>query len=55
VFLYVNDKAVARVVEVGEHRADQVEILSGLSGGEDVITSPPADLADGAAVRLRAS
>jgi HlyD family secretion protein len=55
VFLYVNDKAVARAVEVGERRADQIEILSGLSGGEDVITSPPAELTDGAAVRLRAS
>ncbi len=55
VFLYVNDKAVARAVEVGERRADQIEILSGLSGGEDVITAPPAELADGAAVRLRAS
>jgi HlyD family secretion protein len=55
VFLYVNDKAVARAVEIGERRADQVEILSGLSGGEDVIVAPPAELTDGAAVRLRVS
>lgn len=55
VFLYVNGKAIARAVEVGERRADQIEIVSGLSGGEDVITAPPAELTDGAAVRLRTS
>lgn len=55
VFVHVNGKAVARAVEVGERRADQIEILSGLSGGEDVIATPPAELTDGAAVRLRSS
>lgn len=54
VFLFVNDKVVVRPVEVGERRADRIEILSGLSGGEDVIVAPDG-LEDGDSVRLKNS
>ena len=49
-WLYVNGRAVARTVETGRTTPDGIEIVSGLSGGEDVILSPPAGLADGAPV-----
>ncbi len=46
-------KAVGRPVSAGTVRGEQVEIRSGLSGGETVIVDPPAGLADG--VRVRSS
>lgn len=47
VFLYVNGKVVARSVEVRRTRSGQAEVVSGLSGGEDLITNPPEGLQDG--------
>ena len=51
VFLYVEGKAVRRPVRVMRTTAAGVEIEQGLSGGEDVILSPPDELEDGDAVQ----
>ena len=53
VYLLVNGRAVSQPVEVGRTTARGAEILAGLSGGEDVIVSPPEDLADGDPVRRK--
>ena len=47
VFLVVGDKALRRPVRVIRTTSDGVEIEQGLSGGEDIIVSPPQDLQDG--------
>jgi len=47
VFLYVEGKAVRRPVRVMRTTAAGVEIEQGLTGGEDVILSPPDELEDG--------
>ncbi|HLG94370.1 MAG TPA: efflux RND transporter periplasmic adaptor subunit [candidate division Zixibacteria bacterium] len=52
VFLYQGGKAVSRDVEVGMRTSDQVEIASGLSLGDTVITTGLLQLRPGAAVRL---
>ena len=39
--------AVLRFVKSGTRRGDQIEILSGLSGGERIIDGPPANLREG--------
>jgi len=41
-------------VETGPEREGQIEVRSGLVGGESVVLGPPADLADGARVRAAA-
>jgi len=51
VFLYVEGKAVRRPVRVMRTTSAGVEIEQGLSGGEDVILSPPDELEDGDAVQ----
>ncbi|MYB50932.1 MAG: efflux RND transporter periplasmic adaptor subunit [Acidobacteriia bacterium] len=51
VFLYVEGKAVRRPVRVMRTTSAGVEIEQGLSGGEDVILSPPDELEDGDDVR----
>jgi RND family efflux transporter MFP subunit len=48
-------KVTAVTVDVGPSRGTQVEIRSGLSGGEQVVLDPPAALEDGARVRVRTS
>jgi RND family efflux transporter MFP subunit len=48
-----SQRAVRRPVEVGATRGERVEIRSGLQGGEQVILEPPAQLKDGARVRVR--
>ena len=50
VFLYVNGKVVARPVELRRTRSGEAEVVSGLSGGEDLILNPPEGLKDGDAV-----
>ena len=52
VFLYVNGKVVARAVQTRRTRSEEVEVVSGLSGGEDLVVNPPEGLVDGAEVRL---
>jgi multidrug efflux system membrane fusion protein len=53
--LFVADGGVARnrMVTLGNRRADMVEILSGLSEGERVITTLPSTLHDGDRVEVR--
>lgn len=52
----INDKrAEARLVTTGNEQGTQIEILSGLSGGEIVATEGAAFLTDGAAVTIRES
>ena len=53
VFLYVEGKAVRRPVRVMRTTASGVEIEQGLTGGEDVILSPPAELEDGDQVQRK--
>jgi RND family efflux transporter MFP subunit len=50
--VFVVEKGVARtrLVTTGERAANGVEVLSGLSGGEAVVTPIPAGLTDGASV-----
>ena len=52
VWVVQDEKATARTVEVGATQGDQMEVRSGLQGGESVIVSPPAGLQDGARVRV---
>lgn len=40
-------RAALRLVKSGATRADQIEILTGLDAGEQVILAPPADLQEG--------
>ena len=54
VFLFVNGQAVARSVEVRRSGSDEADVVSGLTGGEDLIVDPPEDLADGDAVVRKA-
>jgi len=55
VFLLREGKAQARPVVTGTERQNQVVIQDGLAGGETVIVSPPNDLKDGDAVRIKAA
>lgn len=54
VFIVYKDHAKARAVTVIAQRNDGY-LVEGLTGGEDVIVRPPADLKDGDKVRLKAS
>ena len=51
VFVLVDDKAERRRVELGFAEGDRVEVLNGLSDGDQVITVGQEGLKDGAAVR----
>lgn len=54
VFVITNGgRAERRAVRVGAEDGDRVEIASGLSAGERVVNSPPADLQDGAKVKVK--
>lgn len=55
VFLLVDGQAVARDVEVRRTGSGEAEVVSGLTGGEDLIVSPPEGLSDGDPVQRRAS
>jgi voltage-gated potassium channel Kch len=51
VYLAAADSAARlRAVVTGETMGDRVEILAGLTDGDVVIVTPPAGLADGAAI-----
>jgi RND family efflux transporter MFP subunit len=52
VWIVSEQKVSARPVEVGATHGDQVEVRSGLQGGETVVVAPPAGLEDGARVRV---
>lgn len=54
VFVIENGQARRRAVEIGQRGGLAVEIRSGLSAGEPVVTHPDDALREGAAVRIRA-
>ncbi|HZT39243.1 MAG TPA: efflux RND transporter periplasmic adaptor subunit [Bryobacteraceae bacterium] len=54
VFIVAQDRAVRRSIKTGSVTAQGVQVQDGLIGGEDVIIDPPADLKDGARVKIAA-
>jgi HlyD family secretion protein len=54
VFVLLDGRAVRRPVKTGASSSQGIRIEEGLSGGEDLIANPPADLKDGARVRQKA-
>lgn len=52
VFVIEDGRARLRLVTVGEHVDDEVEVLSGLSPGDVVIAAPPPGLRDGQRVEV---
>jgi HlyD family secretion protein len=53
VFVLKEDRVERRAVRAGLEEGDQVELLSGVSAGEQVVVEGPADLKDGDRVRVR--
>ncbi|MBZ5617839.1 MAG: efflux RND transporter periplasmic adaptor subunit [Acidobacteriia bacterium] len=54
VFVFLDGKAVRRVVKTGATSGSGIRIEEGLIGGEDLIVTPPAALKDGDRVRQKA-
>jgi HlyD family secretion protein len=54
VFIVYKEHAKAREIKVVSQRSNG-SLVEGLTGGEDIIVRPPADLKDGDKVRLKAS
>jgi RND family efflux transporter MFP subunit len=52
VWVVEQGKVAARTVQAGRQRGENVEIVSGLGGGETVVVGPPAGLRDGVRVRV---
>lgn len=55
VFVIVDGKAAQRAVKTRGTTSAGVQIDSGLSGGEDLIVNPPADLKDGQRVKAKSA
>jgi RND family efflux transporter MFP subunit len=55
VFVVVDGQAQRRVIEAGPVSGDEREVRRGLTGGESLVADPPADLVDGARVRVAGS
>jgi RND family efflux transporter MFP subunit len=53
VFLVKDDKLERRAVTLGENRGSDTEIMAGLSVGDTVVVSGPADLRDGQNVAIK--
>lgn len=53
VFVLKQDRVERRAVRAGLEEGDQVEVLSGVSAGEQVVVEGPADLKDGDRVKVR--
>jgi RND family efflux transporter MFP subunit len=53
VFVLRGDAVERRAVKIGGTDGDRIEILAGLSGGDRVVISPPAELRDGAKVTVK--
>jgi RND family efflux transporter MFP subunit len=53
VFVLRGDVVERRAVKVGGTDGDRLEVLAGLSGGDRVVVSPPAELKDGAKVTVK--
>jgi RND family efflux transporter MFP subunit len=51
-FVVEEGKALQHAVKVGRTLGEDREVVSGLSGGDEVVRDPPEALADGAAVRV---
>ena len=55
VFVVKDDRVERRAVSVGQATGDQVEVLSGISAGERVVTDGPPTLKDGDKVKVSSS
>lgn len=53
VFVVDGGTARTRLITVGGRRRDALEVLSGLTAGEQVVVAPPPALADGARIEVR--
>ncbi len=53
VFVVTGTTVERRAIKVGGSDGDRVEVLAGLSGGERVVISPPAELAAGTAIVVK--
>ncbi len=53
VFVVTNNHAQLRLVKTGRRFGDEIELLSGVSAGEEVVTDGAALLVDGQAVKAR--
>jgi RND family efflux transporter MFP subunit len=51
-FVAEGERVLARTVLIGAIEGDQVEVISGLAGGDHVILMPPAGLKDGDAIEV---
>jgi hypothetical protein len=54
-FVLAGDTVRRRAVKTVDVDLDRVRILEGVAAGEKVVLDPPATLADGAKVRVRAT
>ncbi len=52
VYRVVNDKAVATPVKTGQETKNNIQILSGLNVGDNVVTDGTQELSDGASVKV---
>ena len=53
VFVAVKNHAQLRIVRTGKHTDDEVELLSGISPGDSVITEGAEHLRDGQPITLK--
>jgi hypothetical protein len=53
VFVLHDDRVERRAITAGAEQGDQVEVLAGLSGGEQVVIDGPPTLADGSRVTVK--
>jgi multidrug efflux pump subunit AcrA (membrane-fusion protein) len=53
VFVVVNSHAQLRIVKTGKHVGNEVELVSGVDTGEQVITEGVANLQDGQPVLIK--
>ncbi len=53
VFVVRGERVEKRAVRVGGNDGDRIEVLSGLSGGDRVVVSPPPTMANGALVAVK--
>ena len=51
-FVVAEGKALQRTVKLGRSLGEDREVVSGLSGGDEVVLDPPDELADGGAIRM---
>jgi hypothetical protein len=53
VYIVENEHVVRRVIEAGPVSGGEREVRRGLSGGETLVLDAPAELTDGARVRVQ--